>query len=196
VRALNVNGYRSVGIDFAERTVDAIRRAMPALNVHVGDVRALPIEDNTLDGYISAGVIEHFWHGYHDILAEMQRALRPGGVLFLSFPYVSPLRRWKLSWQSYPTATHRSYRNIPQDFYQFALPVNRVLRDLEGLGFTRLELCLVDGIKGVKDEVAVTKSLLQAIYDGRRGTHLRPWLDKMLKSFGAHSVLLVMKKTR
>lgn len=194
VRMLEVNGYRAIGVDFAEQTIDAIRRAMPGLDVRVGDVRALPIPDEVLDGYISVGVIEHFWDGYAAILAEMRRTLRPGGYLFLSFPYMSLLRRAKVLLQAYPTALKADYPVAPADFYQFALPAQQVIDDLVLLGFECVEKRPFDGIKGVKDEIGWLKPSLQAVYDGKRAEKLRPWLDRCFRRFGAHSVLLVMRK--
>ena len=71
VNALNYQGYKSIGIDFAVYTVNAINKAVPELDVRIGDVRKLDINDDSLDGYISAGVIEHFWVGYDDIINEI-----------------------------------------------------------------------------------------------------------------------------
>jgi SAM-dependent methyltransferase len=195
VHALQVNRYRAVGIDFAGRTVQAIHQAMPELDVRVGDVRALPLADGSLDGYLSVGVIEHFWGGYGPILAEIQRTLRPGGFLFVSFPHLSPLRRWKVNLRAYPTGTKAQYEDCQNAFYQFGLRAGQVQRDLERLSFRLVERRTYDGIKGFKDEVTWLKPWLQPIYDGKRGHRLRRHLDRWLKHFASHCVLLVMRKT-
>ena len=138
--------------------METIRQAMPELDVCLVDVRAPPIADNSLDGYISVGVIEHFWEGYTPILAEMRRTLRPGGFLFVSFPYLSPLRRWKVRLGAYPRGTKAEYEERRDAFYQFALPAAQVQRDLERLGFRLLERLIWDGIKGFEDELTWLRS--------------------------------------
>jgi SAM-dependent methyltransferase len=167
---------------------------MPELDVCLGDVRALPLADECLDGYLSVGVIEHFWDGYDRILAEMQRTIRPAGFLVLSFPYMSPLRRWKVSLQAYPTRTKGECEKWRHAFYQFALPDARVQRDLERLGFRLVERLTYNGIKGFKDELPWLKRWLQPIYDGKRGRRLRAPMEKLLRPLASHSALLVMQK--
>jgi SAM-dependent methyltransferase len=194
VYALQVNGYQAIGIDFAARTVQAIRQVMPELNVLLGDVRNLPVADGFLDGYVSVGVIEHFWEGYNPILDEMYRTLRPGGFLFISFPHMSPLRRWKVRLGVYPIGKKTEYATRRDIFYQFALPDGQVRRDLERLGFRLLERLSYDAIKGLKDEVAFLRTWLQPIYDGKKHRHLRPLLARLLRPFASHCVFLVMQK--
>jgi hypothetical protein len=80
------------------------------------------------------------------------------------------------------------------NFYQFALDHNRVISDLRAIGFTLKEKISFDGIKGFKDEVPVSKPLLQKIYDGTLLQHHRATIDKLLKSFASHMMLLVMQK--
>ena len=67
VYSLQNNGFKAVGLDFAPKTVELIKSAVPELNIKLGDVRLLPFEDGSFDGYWSMGVIEHFWNGYDNI---------------------------------------------------------------------------------------------------------------------------------
>lgn len=196
VHALYYQKYRVIGIDFAEKTVRRIHEAVPELDVRIGDVRHLPIENNTLDGYLSAGVIEHFWGGYHPIFAEMSRTLKLGGFLFVSFPYVSLLRRFKIALRAYPIRYSHDMEADQGTFYQFALRWQHVVQDLEQFGFQLREACPYDGIKGFKDEFTWFKPLLQPIYDGKTFQQYRPILDKWFKPFAAHCMLLVMQKIR
>src|SRR3989337_2566382 len=64
VHALQHHGYKAIGVDFAPATIAKIKQALPELDVRLGDVRSLTLDDSVLDGYVSAGVIEHFWEGY------------------------------------------------------------------------------------------------------------------------------------
>ena len=191
VYGMKMAGYNAIGLDFARRTLDAVKALFPDLDLREGDVRSLPLPDASMAGYWSLGVIEHFWDGYQPILREMARVLRPGGILFLTFPYMSPLRRLKVALGLYP--------RLPAEpdisrFYQFALDRSRVLADLRAEGFNILEDRPDDGIKGFKDEVNVANRWLQAVYDGKRFNRGRQWLNRLLSSFAGHILLVVAQR--
>ena len=86
-------GFTVVGLDFAREWLKAARAECPELKLCTGDVGALPFADGTFDLYYSGGVVEHFEGGADRALAEARRVLKPDGVLLLSVPYFSPLRR-------------------------------------------------------------------------------------------------------
>lgn len=86
-------GVRVVGLDFASETLSRLRARFPHLMLCDGDVAALPFRDESFDLYYSGGVVEHFESGAEPALHEAQRALRREGVLLISVPYLSPLRR-------------------------------------------------------------------------------------------------------
>jgi SAM-dependent methyltransferase len=195
VHALQYQGYKAIGVDFAAETIQKIKDVAPELDVRVGDVRALNLPNASLDGYISVGVIEHFWDGYEPIVKEMYRTLKVGGFLFVSFPYLSPLRRLKVALHMYPFKESATLDDQQERFYQFALTAGKVQTNLESLGFQLKEQLTYDGIKGFKDEVAVFKPYLQQIYDGKRGQRWSGRLNRSLLSFASHCALLVMQKT-
>ena len=103
VWGLRQAGFDAVGVDFAEKTVLAINDVAPEIDVRFGDVRDLPFEDASFDGYWSLGVIEHFYDGYQPIQNEMLRVLKPGGFLFMTVPAMSPLRQLKARLGRYPS---------------------------------------------------------------------------------------------
>ena len=148
VAALKNLGYHSVGVDFAERTVATLNQIVPELEVVCGDVRALPFPDGMFAGYWSLGVIEHFWNGYQAIAQEMYRVLKPGGFLFLVYPYMNAVRRWKSRLRLVPRW------NAPSDasFYQFALNPKAVQVEFEALGFHFRESRPVMGRQGLSEE--------------------------------------------
>ncbi len=91
-------GYNVVGLDYAEKalhTSHAYDRTLPLL---VGDVHALPHASNSLDSYLSFGVLEHFEHGMSPALAEAFRILKPGGILVLTIPYPNVVNRY-VAWR-------------------------------------------------------------------------------------------------
>jgi SAM-dependent methyltransferase len=196
VSALQYQGYKAIGVDFASETIARIKEAAPELDVRHGDVCALQLPDNSLDGYISAGVIEHFWDGHQVIIKEMHRTLRVGGLLFVSFPYLSPLRRLKILFKMYPFACEHELDSRSDTFYQFALSASQVQADLNNLGFQMKEFLTYDGIKGFKDEVTPFRAFLQEVYDGKRAQRWRRHLDKLFRPFASHCILLVLQKIR
>ncbi len=196
VYCMHAHGYESVGIDFAKKTVEKTKRIFPELDVRVGDVRNLPFPDNHFVGYWSIGVIEHFLKGYHDILEEMRRVLISGGYIFLTFPYMSSLRKFKAKLGLYKEFDRGEIEN----FYQFVLDPDTVIKDSEATGFRLVEKGPRSGIKGFKDEVGIFKPLLQKLYDYKGESMwvigFRFVLDKLLAIFAGHTMFLVLRNLK
>jgi len=186
--------YKIIGIDYAQKTVTAVKKVRPELDIRLDDVRKLSFEDNYFDGYWSFGVIEHFYNGYDEIFAEMQRVIKPGGYLFLTFPHLSKLRKLKGKKGKYPNWENRQ-KDIER-FYQFALDEKRVIGDLEKINFTLVEQQYLSGIKGLKDEVDFVRKPLQRIFDKK--SFITIIISKIISfifnKFSSHSILLVLKK--
>lgn len=196
VYCMQAHGYESVGVDFAEKTIERVKETFPELDVRVRDVRDLQFPDNYFTGYWSIGVIEHFWNGYHDILKEMRRVLIPGGYLFLTFPYMSPLRKLKAKLGLYEEFKGEGKEN----FYQFALDPETVINDFEAIGFKLLDKKPIGGLKGFKDTINMFKPLLQKLYD-YQGKSL--WirglifvLDKAFAIFAGNQIFFVLKSVK
>lgn len=192
-----IHGYKAIGVDYAKKTIKRVKEAFPEFDVRLGDVRNLPFSDNTFVGYWSVGVIEHFWEGYDIILKEMRRVLIPGGYLFLSFPYMSPLRRWKAKIGLYSEFNYKG----KGDFFQFVLNEKAVMANFKKIGFKLMEKKPRSTIKGFIDEVSLFKPFLQRFYDYKgkskwvRG--FRFMLGKMLSYLGTgHSLFLVFKNMK
>jgi 2-polyprenyl-3-methyl-5-hydroxy-6-metoxy-1,4-benzoquinol methylase len=194
VYALHHHGYEAYGIDYAKDTVENIKHHAPELKVQVGDIRQLPFPESSFDGYWSLGVIEHFYDGYDDIAREMLRVLKPNGYLFLTVPTMSILRKLKARLGLYPQMNNEDRH--ASDFYQFVFDPKDVTANLERFGFKLIKTEPCDGVKGLKDEVAISKRCLQYVYDSRKFPLkvLRKILDMMLKCFSNHMCLFVMKK--
>ncbi len=83
-------GAQSLGVDISSDMVrlaahrNAAHVAAGRLRVVEGDGTALPIGDGELDGAISVHSL-YFWPDPPAVLAELHRALRPGGRLVLAF---------------------------------------------------------------------------------------------------------------
>jgi SAM-dependent methyltransferase len=190
VAALTNSGYRCIGVDYAPATVELLNRHMPELDVRLGDVRNLPFGEDCFAGYISIGVLEHFWDGYEPIIDEMLRVIRPGGYLFLAFPYMSPIRRAKGELGCYKAFDGHK----PKDFYQFALDHRTVASDLHERGFRLIKEVPHNPNQGLWEEVPV----LGPVFDPQNRNILVRLLRKpiglMLSPFVCHSTLLVFRK--
>ena len=196
VYSLQCNGYDTYGVDFAKRTVKRINDTFPELKVTIGDVRKLDFPDNYFDGYWSLGVIEHFYDGYTDILREMNRVTKKDAFIFVTFPYMSPLRKIKAKLGLYKRFEEKTFdRN---SFYQFGLNAAAVIKDFETLGFIFVKEKPLTGLKGMKDEVYFLKKPLQYLYDGKsfffRG--LSYVISSILSPFSGHAVLLIFRNNK
>jgi len=86
VMALRYRGYDCEGVEWADRTVEAVRQIYPELPIRSGDVTHLNVPDACYDAIISLGVVEHRYEGPEPYLQEAQRILNPDGVLLISVP--------------------------------------------------------------------------------------------------------------
>jgi len=113
------------GIDFSEPVINLLNKWKLKYNFEVpfkvGDVTNLPYEDNSLRGYISLGVIEHFIEGPHKALAEAFRVLEPGGIAIITTPSISwnvYRLRIKKKLKSFVKKLIR-YKSKPEIFFQY-----------------------------------------------------------------------------
>jgi SAM-dependent methyltransferase len=76
---------RVVGVDIAAEAVSRARQLAKDAELVVADVHKLPFEDQAFDVVTCFEVIEHVERA-EDVLNELERVLREGGVLLLSSP--------------------------------------------------------------------------------------------------------------
>lgn len=207
--ALLAAGFRVTGVDYAEATVARLQATLPALDVRLGDVFRLDLADASFDGYWSFGVIEHFWGGYQGLLSEAARVLRPSGMLFLTFPTLSPLRRTKAALGLYrgwpaPAGPHQAGpppadmpQAAPADFYQFMLDPQVVCQHLRAAGFVPQPPALIQASHGLKNELPrLWRALLLAGRPLPAGvkTWLGAQLEQRLAARLGHLCLLAARK--
>ncbi|MCC7418322.1 MAG: class I SAM-dependent methyltransferase [Acidobacteria bacterium] len=169
-------GARVVGLDFAREWLSALRREGPALALCAGDVGALPFGSGTFDLYYSGGVVEHFESGPQRALAEARRVIKDDGVLLISVPYFSPMRRLlaALGRKEWHRVGQPQVDEAPggRRFYQYAFSVPEFTRLLAGAGFRVLGTqgyALVWGLT----EVGLLRRVLERL-DRMRGAGERP----------------------
>ena len=204
VYTLKMMNYDVIGVDNAKETINFIKRTFPQLNIIYGDLRKIDFPDHYFAGYWSLGVIEHFFEGYQEILLEMYRVIKPNGFLFLTFPYMSPFRKFKARSNLYKLFSPEFYdsNKKPSKFYQFILNENNVIKDFINIGFELKHFKPFDGIKGFKDEIFFLKfyikRFLALCYNLEKPKFIRKIkrvIDKVLTEFSAHMMLLVFQKT-
>jgi len=195
VDALDSWGYHAIGIDYAEQTIAKIRQVMPKLDVRCGDLRELKLEDSCLDGYLSLGVIEHFWEGYDDIAAEMKRVLKPGGYAFVSFPCIS-----RLDWLNIFFSQYEKFEGctMPENFYQFGLDAKVVRRNFEHMGFECVHIYWQYGLTGLQRFIPAFKRIQEKLWElSGRNTLVRLFTvgaSFLVAPFCGHSTMLVLRK--
>lgn len=94
-------GYQITGIELGADTVRNLNSLHPDLDIIPGDITALPFRDNSFDGILSLGVIEHVSAGIEVPLLEMYRVLKSGGYALVIVPSWNRLRSIK-----YPTGVY------------------------------------------------------------------------------------------
>lgn len=186
-------GYEAYGIDYTEEVVRKSKEYFPDLNIFVQDVRKLNFPDAYFDGCWSLGIIEHFTEGYEAIIKETNRVLKKGGYLFLTVPWMSPLRKIKARMNLYPPFRKDLDMN---DFYEFMLDDKQVIQNIEALGFQLVKRTPQDAVKGMKDEIRGFGIILQGIYDSKNiiAKALRFAISLIFAPFAGHIILLVFKK--
>ena len=96
-----------IGLDLSRRDIDIARdrfgdfedpdAAGKSLDFIIGSGLTLPFAEASFDRVICSEVLEHI-HNYQAVLGEIQRVLKPGGLLALSVPRFAPeWICWKLS---------------------------------------------------------------------------------------------------
>lgn len=186
-------GYNTIALDYAQNTINYLKEVVPHINPTLGELSSLAFENNTFDAYWSFGVIEHFWNGYVQIQNEMYRVLKKDGILFLSFPHMSIIRRLKVKLFKYKQYTSCKE---PQGFYQFFLDEKKVILDFESQGFTLIDKKKQGALKGLADEITIFRcgihSLKKSNFIFRR--ILRFLIDRYLTFFFSHTIILILKK--
>lgn len=132
VITLRKMGYNVIGLDYAENALHTSHAYDSGLPLLVGDVHALPHATNSLDSYLSFGVLEHFEHGMAAALAEAFRVLKPGGILVLTIPYPNVVNRlvaWRRKRQGVTVLND-------DDFFESTYTRDKLVQNVTRAGFS------------------------------------------------------------
>lgn len=129
------------GIDFSARLINLINSWKIKndfdVNFISGDISMLPYKANSLNGYISLGVLEHFKEGPHVPLQEAYRVLKDGGIAIISTPSVSFnvfINRFRKKLKRIAKKILR-YKIEPEAFFQYWYRPKKLKRFIESAGF-------------------------------------------------------------
>ena len=197
VFALNKFGFKTKGIDFAPNVVKNANKHWPHLDIEIGDLRNLKnIKTNTVDGYWSLGVIEHFFEGYKEISNEMHRVIIPGGYLFITFPMINCIRFKKAKNKQYLAIENFNIKKLKENFYQYALDPEKVISDFEKLEFSLCHRGGLSSFDNISSELSWTEKFFKFIkyLPFNLYTKLGLLFDILFgKNFG-HTAILIFKK--
>jgi len=186
-------GYDAFGVDFAEQTINKTKQCFPDMKISVQDVKRLNFPDSFFDGCWSLGVIEHFFDGYDEILKEAYRVIKPGGYLFLTFPYMSPLRKFKAKLGMYGNLKPETRKD---NFYQFIFDVKQIKESARTHGFQFVLQQPFDAVKGLKDEISLLRPVLHKLYNSKNivAKGVRRSISILFSWLFGHVILLILQK--
>ena len=110
-----------IGVDFINPPLDIIKKNNHNIKVRVGNVDELPINNASIDLYLSMGVIEHFEEGPQKSLNEAMRVLKKNGFLIVAVPYQNLYRGTIRKYVTMPLLKilKPSFRDKNRIFYQY-----------------------------------------------------------------------------
>lgn len=192
-------GVDMEGLDFEPKTIDSLltwqkENGFDASFI-VGDVTNMPYEDNSLSGYISLGVVEHFIEGPHRPINEAYRVLRPGGVAIITTPARSLYLRYRDVWMRGLKDTIRKIIGKPaaeQKFFQYWYQLPELTAHVErsGLRVTHAANCDLPyaffEYGGETGENIINSSFVQYIMNN--------YENSGLTALGSQSITISVKK--
>ena len=166
VALLREAGFAARGVDLSPEALARARAVFPGLAFDEGDVLALPFPDASLAGYVSFGVAEHFEDGPGRVLREAARVLRDGGVMVISVPWLSPLRRLQRVRPAAPPAGAA--------FYQYFFTRDEMVAAVESAGFQVRAADAYGTLKTLRDELRALRARGRAPAPAPAAPVLRP----------------------
>jgi ubiquinone/menaquinone biosynthesis C-methylase UbiE len=185
VYLLEKNRYDSYGIDYAKETVNSVNKYFPTMKVTHGNVECTNYENNFFDGYVSLGVIEHFYDGFDKVINEARRILKDDAILLITIPSLSVLRRLKIRFNRYPEFNRENVNN----FYQYIYDENFVISEIEKKGFKLLEHKKTSGLNGLKKDIWIPEIIVNIL-----DKFFNSVCEKIFSPVSGHGTIFIFQK--
>ncbi len=170
------------------------------------DVRSVPLPDNSISGYISLGVIEHFKEGPEDALKEANRILKDGGIAIISTPnrysfhtiLLSQINKIKLLVKFLLSSLSLYKPKVSQEIlFQYEYSVKELVDFARNAGFEVIDYATIS----LKYPVyALFKTFNKLRFLRKIKGFLFPFLDFLeqtpLRIFGGLSLVIAYKKAK
>lgn len=109
-RYLHRQGVKTLGVDLSPNMVAEAQRLNPEIHFHQGNMLSLPDTDNSWGGIAAFYCIIHIpREQIVEALLEMQRVLKPGGILLITFHIGSDVKHLDEWWEKPVTLDFASY---------------------------------------------------------------------------------------
>lgn len=192
VLALRARGYDCVGLDYAEKIISNLNNKFPEVPFVRGDIRSLPYDAESFDGYISLGVIEHFTEGQDKMLQEAARVIKTGGYIFLSVPCLNEYRKLRIKLKTYKKTNFEP----TAPYFESCFSEEELTYLLKIAGFEKVDKIYINPVMTFAQESPI-RGIYKLIEDKR---YIRSAIDRILKfflpeSWFGHMIMIVAKKS-
>ena len=194
---LSTLGVEIEGLDFLEDIINKLNQWKETnkfnTNFIVGDVLNLPYPNESLSGYISLGVMEHFIDGPQKAIGEAYRVLRPGGIAIITTPSLS----WYIRYYKIRTRIRNFIKIMigrklkPRKFFQYYYSPKRLKSYLQESGFRVTRAKAVDLLYTILE---FHKFKADSIEPGSWGYRIAHQLENScFSALGAQSITISVK---
>jgi len=189
--------YNIIGIDYNVPTINQAKSYNANLPLAVADVRSLPFKDNSIDTYLSFGVIEHFVEGPDAALKESYRALKKGGTAIITVPHrnIFTIIKSPIIWLKRSDLLRSIFRKEKKMYYyqKYFVP-KRLMAKFQEAGYRIALHKPIDHIFSLVEFSGIFRD--KNTYDGENklAVKLGNILEKFFPYIGAGSNLFVLQK--
>ncbi len=88
-------GMDATGVDWSEELCKVAEQLIPNGTFVASDIADMPFPDKSFSSIVALGSIEHTKTGPSKILWEFNRLLTDDGIVIITVPYLSPIRRFR-----------------------------------------------------------------------------------------------------